>query len=523
MATREQLFTDLLNILEPDGITSDISYYTDNRATDVDYKNLIAKVFERTEKGSAEREQFINALSGAGFFRPSDNLSFWINDADATNQLDIADLENAAASRLPSILSGTGAGAGTFEAPDADLILPEGGEGVQGILSGGTLHRVANPGGQQDFYVVSYEYPPGSGHSFYYRFEDIATLKASVGDDFGGITIGNEMPEAALKDWTDGGDSNEILGITGSFNGYISDLVRDVSAAAGITDPTRLGAALANPEIGLIMAKAAEGDWTDSQVRAAMRNTDYFKDVLYPGIENFYGRTDNPEGAYALYVQNVTSNLDTLGVPRDADGSFNSTIGDMLDSGIADTKFAAFTPTFLRTQGNEAYRINVNKWLGAAGLAPINDFEGFFDLLEGSAPQAIKDVVELASLSFVAEEQGFDVGEGLLKEIADRTDLSEAQIAQTFLESDRDLLALGPAGMRVAGITQNELISTRAGFTTGNRSLTEMQNVIRKVKIEQGIKDDPTATIFTDFDREGAPIKKGLQSKAKEHNHAKRN
>ncbi len=511
MATREELFTGLLNILEPDGITSDVSYYAEGRATAEDYENLIKVAFERTAVGSPERAEFIGLLNTAGFFKPSDSLDFWINKATAENALDVQDLQQAAVQRFPTLLASAG-GFAADPADDPGLIRPEGAEGLAGIMAGGTLHRIKNEEGQQDFYVVAYEYPPGSGHSFYYRFNDLETLKASIGEDFGGVEIGDQIQEKDLDSWTDGGDSNEILGITGSFTGFINDLTREVAARAGIDDPTRLGKALANEGIQLVMAKAAEGEWSDAQVKAALRNEAYYKDVLYPGIENFYGQTDNPEGAYALYKQNVTSNLETLGVPKDADGSFDSTIADMLNAKISDVKFAAFTPTFLRAQGNDPYRESINKWLAAAGLAPLADFDSFFDLLEGNAPQEINEIVELAGISFIASEQGLNIGENLIREIAERTDLSESQIASSFLESDRDLLALGDAGLRTMGITQAEIIATRAGFTTSDRSLVEMQNLIRKVKIEQGIKDDPTATIFTDFNREGAPIKKGLQS-----------
>jgi len=318
------------------------------------------------------------------------------------------------------------------------------------------------------------------------------------------------MTEEELQDWTDGGDSNEILGVSGSFNGMINDLVDEVSANAGIDDPTRLGLALQNEGIQIVMAKAAEGEWSDARVKAALRNEPYYKDILYPGIDNFYGRTDNPEAAYAMYQQNVTANLEKLGVDRDADGSYDSTISDMLDSGVSDTKFAQFTPNFLRAQGNDGYRADINKWLAAAGQAPLSDFDSFFDLLSGNSPQEINEVVELAGLSYVASQQGLGLGDDLIRQIAERTDMSDQQVGEAFTQSDRDLLALGAEGLRTAGISMNDSVATRSGFTTGNRSLGEMQNLIRKVKTEQGIKDDPTATLFTDFNREGAPIKKGL-------------
>ena len=400
---------------------------------------------------------------------------------------------------------------GDDPADDPDLITPEGAEGTPGVMSGGTLHRIDNEEGQEDFYVISYEYPPGSGHEFFYRFKDLATVKATIGDNFGGVTVGSSMAEGALSSWTDAGDSNEIVGITGSFQGFINDIIRHVSAKSGIDDPTRLSNALADPSIQIIMAKAAEGDWTDAQVKAAMRDNDYYKNVVYPGIENFYGQTDNPEAAYAMYKQNVTSNLDTLGTPKDADGSYDSTLKRMLDAKIDDQEFAAFTPTYLRAAGNDSYRASLNQWLTASGVPILTDFDSFFDVLSGSAPQDVKDVVELAGISYVASEQGTNVGEDLVREIAERTDFSESQIAERFLASDRDLLALGPAGLRTVGLTQDDIISTRAGFTTGDRTLAEMEAAIGKAKKEQGIQDDPEATIFTDFNREGAPIKKGLQ------------
>jgi peptidoglycan hydrolase-like protein with peptidoglycan-binding domain len=398
-----------------------------------------------------------------------------------------------------------------------DVVGPEGvteGDGATpGIMAGGTIYRVANPD-QEDFYIVGYEYPPGSGHSFFYRFDSVEALEQSIGPNFGGgtVDIGGVLAEDSLGEWTDAGDTNEIIGVSGSFGSFLNDIIQNVSVAAGIGDPTRLSAALAEPSIQIIMAKAAEGDWSDAQVKAAMRNNEYYQDVVYPGIKNFYGQTDNPEAAYAMYKQNVASNLVKLGVERDADGSFDSTLKAMLDGGVSDVAFANFTPTFLRAKGNDNYRTSLNQWLGAAGIAPISDFNSFFDMLGGNASPELNDIAELASISFVAGEGGLNVESDLIREIADRTDLSEEQVASSFLQSDRDLLALGDAGLRTAGISQADIIATRSGFTTGTRSLGEMENLIAKVKKEQGIADDPTATIFTDFNREGAPVKKGLQS-----------
>ena len=517
MATREELFGDLLDILEPDGRTSDVTYYTEGRAQEGEWANIIEQAFIRTEAGSPERQAFIDTLDNAGFFKESDNLDFWVNTATVDNQLDINDLERAAEERFPTLLadaSDVPAGEPAFADPTPGVITPVGDEGTPGIMAGGTVHRVRNEEGQEDFYVVSYEYPPGSGHAFYYRFNDLETLQASIGTEMEGVTVGGNIPEDQLNQWTDAGDSNEVVGVTGSFTGYINDIINQVSIEAGIGDPTRLGKALLNPEIQIVMAKAAEGGFgdNDARIKALLRQTDYYKDVIYPGIENFYGMTDNPEAAYNMYKQNINSNLQTLGIPKDADGSYDTTLKQMLDAGISDTEFNRFTPTYLRAAGNDGYRQNLNQWLTAAGVSTLDDFDSLYDVLAGTEPQEVKDIVELAGISYVAGETGLGVGTDLIKEIAERTDLTEAQITERFLASDRDLLSLGVAGLRTSGLTQEDIISTRAGFTTGDRSIGEMENLISKVKREQGIADDPTATIFTDFNREGAPIKKGLAS-----------
>ena len=505
----------------------DGAYYSTGQAGEGEYAHAIQVAFNNTAPGSEDRKALIDALYEGGAISGG-NREYWYDGAEDTIGPDFDNLGNAAesffqgsggtidvaptATQDPSAEPVVDPGEPFADDPedDPDLITPEG-EGV-GIMAGGTLHRVNNAEGQQDFYVVSYEYPEGSGHEFFYRFQDLATLKASIGEGLTGVTIGANINEDALGQWTDGGDSNEILGITGSFVGFINDTIRIVSDKSGIGDPTRLTAALLDPGIQLVMAKAAEGGWNDAQVKAAMRNEPYYQDVVYPGIKNFYGMTDNPEAAYALYKQNVTHNLQALGIPKDADGSYDTQMTRLLDAGVSDVEFNKFTPTYLRATGNEVYRQNLNKWLEAAGVSTLTDFDSFYDVLAGTEPQDVAEVVELAGISFVAGNQGFDVGEDMIREIAARTDLDESEIARAFSESDRDLLALGPAGMRTLGITAQDVISTRAGFTRGARSIEEMNLQISKAKKEQGIADDPTATIFTDFNREGAPVKKGLQS-----------
>ena len=89
-----------------------------------------------------------------------------------------------------------------------DVTGPEGAsDGFGGIMSGGTIHKITNQFGQSVYYIVEYEFPPGSGHSFYYRFKDAETLEQAVGPNLGGgdITIGDPMDEGLLRGWAGGG------------------------------------------------------------------------------------------------------------------------------------------------------------------------------------------------------------------------------------------------------------------------------------------------------------------------------
>jgi len=206
-----------------------------------------------------------------------------------------------------------------------------------------------------------------------------------------------------------------------------------------------------------------------------------------------------------------------MGVPRDADGSYRTAIGDLLDAGVTDTSLAAMAPAYNRAVANDAYRQNLNLWLSASGLDQIHDFGSFFDVLAGSTTPEIQQVVELSSLSYTAEQQGLDFADDVIRDVALASEMTDAEMRQAFSDTDRALLALGERGLRTGNITQADILRTRANIADpGGRSLAEMNNAINKAAKEHDLLDDPTATVFTDFNREGAPIKKGLQSNVSE-------
>jgi len=402
---------------------------------------------------------------------------------------------------------------------DDDVIAPEGAvEGdeagaasIPGVMSGGTIHRVDNPEGQQDFYVIEYEYPPGSGHSFYYRFDSIEALEAAVGPNLGGgeIAVGEVIPEGDLGTWTDAGDANEIVGVEGSFQGFVEDVIADATAAAGGSDPTLVGAALQDPAIALILAQSAEGDWSDERVLAAMRNTDYYKDVIYPGIENFYGQTSNPEAQYAMYKQNVEQTLKRMGVPTDPDGTYKTSLAGLLDAGVSDTALQTFAPAYTQAQTNVGFADALSAWTQRFAGVTIESFEDYFDVLAGNAPAEIQEIAEMAGLQFMAENAGFEISTQQIEALAGQTNLSQDDAGRLFSATAKDLLALGERGLRRGNLTAEQVLDAEAGIG-GNVEQIKLR--MQKLAREEGLSDHPTASIFTDFNREGAPIKKGLQS-----------
>jgi hypothetical protein len=403
-----------------------------------------------------------------------------------------------------------------------DIITPEGavepvegGEaGFPGIMAGGTIHRVQNPAGQQDFYIVSYEYPPDSGHEFFYRFDSIESLENAIGPNLGGgaVAVGPMLNEAVLGAWTDAGNSSEILGVEGSFDGYMDDLVAGLVAGAGGGDPTLVGAALQNPEIILIMAQTAEGSWTPAQTKAALRQTDYYKTVMYPGIENFYAQSDNPEGQYAVYAQNVIATAKSLGLPADADGSYKSVVGQLLDSGVSDVAFANFASPYKQAQRNIGFADALSKWTEQFAGVPIESFEDYFDILAGNAPADIQEIAEVAGLQFMADNAGFAISDEQLQLIGEAVDLDQEQAGRLFSKTARNLLALGERGLRRGELTAQDVLEAEAGFSSSGKDIEKIKLKMAALAREEGMSDDPTATIFTDFNREGAPVKRGLQS-----------
>jgi len=484
-------------------IQGEASYYSDGSASKSEYENAIKVALSAANPD--QRKRIVDSLFDAGL--ASGDRTYWYESPPEGDANLIAVADNFDKANLPDN--------STTTPPLDDVTPPDASEAIAGgIMQGGTIRLVQNPGGQEDYYIVQYQYPPNSGNSFYYRFDSLEQLEKAIGPNLGGgsIPVGPAIKESELATWVDGGNASEITDVSGSFEGYINDTIRESAILAGLGDPTLLGRALEDPDILLILAKTAEGDWSVAQVKAAMRQTSFYKDTLYPGIERFYNQTDNPEERYRAYVRNINTAAKKLGLAPGADGGYKALAGDLLNSGVSDVAFSNFVPTFQRAQTNVHFADALSKWTERYAGKPINNFSDWFDVLAGNSPAEISQIARAAGIQYLADNAGFNVDDVQLRALAEGSPLGENQFAEVFSRTTRELLSLGERGLRRGGITAQDVLNADAGVEIPGQNLAAIRAKVKKLAIEEGLIDDPSATFFTDFNAEGAPIKAGLQS-----------
>src|SRR5690606_6321106 len=186
------------------------------------------------------------------------------------------------------------------------------------------------------------------------------------------------------------------------------EVMHDAAMQAGLRDPSIIGRIANDPEMQRIMAQATIGNWTPEQIVAEQRNTNFWKNELYPGIEHFYGKTSQPEQAWANYVGNVTPALRQLCYEPDANGTFNEQIKTMLDSGIDDQTFLSQAPVFARAQQNLQFAQVLNEW-AQRDLGREIGFNDWFDLLAGESIPELEQLAERASLAYMAQEASANI------------------------------------------------------------------------------------------------------------------
>jgi len=320
-------------------------------------------------------------------------------------------------------------------APDPDP-LGDTDVGPLGVMSGGRLIRVDIPGqpNRDDIFLQAFDLPDGT--TVYFQYNSADQVGTAFGEPFAVDLIITEVQfDSAVADQSFilGGEAGEVLGDgegtdPGNFNDFYRTAQTQALAAAGVTDPSIVGQLLADPEVQavLTLGQIAEEGLTDEQVLAHMRNTTIWTEVLYPGIEFFYQRGDaNPETSHVNYQRSVADGLRQLGVEADADGSYKSTVGNMLDSGIDDGEFSNFLPTALKVQENPGLKDTMDAWALQELGRPL-DFDEFLDVLENTNDPELDAVIEGATLQFMADAAGFDISVDDIKRIAEGTDLTDA-------------------------------------------------------------------------------------------------
>lgn len=442
-----------------------------------------------------------------------DAINQWFADQGITDSTLIAEL-------MPKVLSGSDGGfAGIVEGIESGAIDPSpgtapsgAGENIPGVLSGGTLTLISRDG-QDDLWAQVYEYPAGSGQFLVWTYANIEQVEATFGADFLTATKFERRDEDFLDDLQNVqivDSADELIGLEGSLLTMLDDAIRAGAADMGITDPTILGQYYNDPEIQRLLAQSAVLGWSETRLTGEIRNTSFYQDVLYPGIENFFGFS-NPEQEWNQYVSNVVPWLKQMGVEPDADGTYRSTIGDMLDTGVDDAAFVQFAPTFINASVNTAFGDTLSQWTERAGLGAV-DFDSWFDVIAGTAPLELQEIVESATLAYQAEQRDIALDPLLIEQIAQETSFSEEQAAALFSNVEASLLALGDAGLSRGRLSVEALTRASAGLSFNGESPEEIRRRAGKLATELGMADDGQVELFTGFSQTtGAPVRPGLR------------
>ncbi len=330
------------------------------------------------------------------------------------------------------------------------------GEGT-GIMGGGEVIKVG------DKWYEIFEYPPGSGTFVSYLYDSQDQMVQVHGE----IPAHTKRSEGWYeKNITVEDEIEDIIGNTGQWGEYVESITREAAELGGVTDPSLIGEMMNNEEMREILTQAALGNWSKAQIKAAQRNTSYWKDVLYQGIEEFYGKTAEPEKAWLNYRNSVQGALSELGYRKNAKGTYDDQIGEMLRKGIDAEDFLKNVPTFLRATQNAEFAKVLNQWSERL-LGKTIDFDDWFDLMAGEGSVELAEVAENATLAFAAQQQGLNLKEGTIINLAGRTELSQAEAVATFANMQQTLLALGGSRITKKNMTRHNVLFAFAGAEHG--------------------------------------------------------
>ena len=387
---------------------------------------------------------------------------------------------------------------------------PAAGSGdVPGVWGGGQLVKVQRPNAD-DKWVMLYDW---QGNKVAWEFSSYEQMVATIGDpmNFGGFSTLSESNYNSNV--TVAGSTAEIQG-PGSFEGWIRQTINSVALESGVGDPTLWGQYMADPDVQAVIFQAAVGEWSDAQTMAAIRQTDFYQNTLFPGITAFYN-TDDPEAQWYQYFANVRPVLEALGVDPGSDG-YRQVVGDMLKSGVSDQTFVNMQGVFMRAATSESYANALDEWMQIETGRGL-DFDTWYDVLAGTPEAEVRDVVNKATIAYQNEQTGAGLTDEQIARIGENragvTDSEAAGFLNQYLES---LTSVRDVVGRY-GVTADEILSAATGISSeSGRSLEEIQRLTRQAAGEAGRMDDEKIKFFLDFTPMGTPRRPGLAGLAPE-------
>jgi hypothetical protein len=496
--TREDFFAQILGILQPEGVDpKSVTYYSENQAQSGEWANIIEQAFARTAAGSPERAQFVGLLSDAGFFKGSDNLNFWINDASPENIEDVADLSNAAEQRFPSLLGGSGVE--TSQGTENEDVNQGGVGTTTTILTSQNMQWSFDR--ETGKWSVAYKLPNSNRFVFYQATG--SQMDAIFGDGQRPTNYSTTtFSELAEKDgYTYGGSISEIEG-KGSFEAEVKDTV------SRALDEGHLPPWAANdPKImDLLYIKVAEdksADWLIDQIA----KLDSFK-ARFPGIEAFtsLGLTNTEAvGSFIAYEGGVKKLTRAQG--GDAESVTPDLVGSLITKGHSlDDVTKAFDMADTLSKNTGAFDA-FNDILEARGMAPL-DTNMQLDFLEGVAPKELYEIWEETSLLRSANEAGLGLTTAQAVTLAARTEGTtsyEAASEALAMASQNILRFRSELELERYGLTHEDLIDMSLGLppSSGMTQAEVARSIEKVVGSARANRDRLRANPFKSFDDQG--------------------
>lgn len=502
----QTFWNDFLDLMEPGGRTSDVSYYLDKKATAEDYKNAIKVIFDRTTPGSEERKQVVQLLDDAGFWAPTDDLNYWVN-ADASDTGNIADLQKAGAERLPNLFNGPG---GT---PGKNL---SGGNTSTDTADPSTALKILSSPSQKLFrdpntgkFYMTYDLP-NSGRKVLFEISD-DQMTALYGD------VPPPSTNRTFRSLT--GDQN----IT--FSGNIAEMAGEGSFESEVERVTVIGLdegrlpswAEDTPEIrDLIYIAQAEQKSTE-WLLDKISTTAAFQ-ARFPNINKLKN-----EGNLSI-GEAVTGFLEMEAGIRSAIKTYGGTVdvvtpqvvGDLIDKGYSLETAQSGLATLDRMQKFAPAFDAFNAVLVSQGQAPVSSVQEYFDFMSGNAPQEAYDLWEASSVSEAANAAGlgavFSANDAMKYALYTQGNTTLADATGAFQSASQLLLRLrNEVEVEKFGLTTEELIDLSLGqpLATG-RSAAEVQDNINRAVLSAQKSLQSKAQPYTGYTTEGTPQRASL-------------